>query len=405
MDFLQLNEVTADIIIKTAEKFNGWDRRIFMAETVKALGAGGQRKAERELGWNRGTIRKGMKELESGIEINNLSATGRKRAEEHLPNLLEDIKSIVEYRSQADPTFRTTQVYIPLTAGGVRRLLIDEKEYSDEELPVERTILNKLNELGYRPQKVAKSKPIKKIPETDAIFNELKKINPEADETEGVLRISMDAKADIKIGPFSRGGYNRGGIQGADHDFDPETVLKLFGIHLPAYDRQFLFFSESKVTPDFMIDALESIWPEIKQEYKPHTLVINSDNGPECNSHRTQFIKRLADFAMAEGITIQLAYYPPYHSKYNPIERVWGILEKHWKGEILDSIDKVLGLAGTMKWNGKNPEVLMVKGIYETGVKLSKQAMKKYEALMKRLPGLEKWFVKIFSQPVDAILG
>lgn len=128
----------------------------------------------------------------------------------------------------------------------------------------------------------------------------------------------------------------------------------------------FYFFSESKVTPDFMIDALESIWLKIEQNYKPHTLVINLDNGPECSSHRTQFIKRLADFARDKGIIIQLAYYPPYHSKYNPIERVWGILEKHWKGEILDSVDKVLGLAETMKWNEKNPVVLMVKGIYKT---------------------------------------
>ncbi|MDM8517936.1 ISAzo13 family transposase [Desulfobacterales bacterium HSG16] len=340
MDFLQLNQITAELLINTAEKFEGGERRIFMAEVVNALGPGGQREAERELGWNRWTIRKGLKELETGIIIDNRSATGRKKAEEHLPDLMKDIKDIVEPQSQTDPTFRTTQLYIPLTAGGVRKLLIEEKGYSDKELPTERTISNKLNELNYRPQKVTKSKPIKKIPETDAIFDQLHKINPEADEAEGVIRMSMDAKADIKIGPYSRCGYNRGGLKGADHDFNPDDILKLFGIHLPAYDKQYLFFSKSKVTPDFMIDTLESIWLEIEQKYNPHTLVINSDNGPECNSHRTQFIKRIVEFAISKGITIKLAYYPPYHSKYNPVERVWGILENHWNGEILDSVCK-----------------------------------------------------------------
>jgi len=341
-----------------------------------------------------------LEELENGIIIDNRSATGRKKAEEHLPDLMNDIKDILEPHSQTDPTFRTTQLYIPFTAGGVRQLLIEEKGYSDEELPTERTIANKLNELNYRPQKVTKSIPLKKIPETDAIFDQLHKINPEADETEGVIRISMDAKADIKIGPFSRCGYNRGGLKGSDHDFDPEDILKVFGIHIPAHNQPYLFFSKSKVTPDFMIDSLESIWPEIEQKYNPHTLVINSDNGPECNSHRTQFIKRIVEFAISKGITIQLAYYPPYHSKYNPVERVWGILEKHWNGEILDSVDKVLGFAGTMTWNGNNPVIRMVKGTYNTGVKVAKKAMKKYESMLKRLPGLEKWFIEISPQAV-----
>lgn len=398
MDFLQLNEITSELLINTAEKFEGGERRIFMAEVVKALGPGGQSEAERELGWNRGTIRKGLSELETGIIIDNRSETGRKKAEEHLPDLLKDIKDIVEPQSQADPTFRTTQLFIPLTAGGVRKLLIEQKGYSDEELPTERTIANKLNDLNYRPQKVTKTNPIKKIPETDAIFEQLHKINSEADETEGIVRISMDAKADIKIGPFSRCGYNRGGIKGSDHDFNPDDVLKLFGIHLPDYDEQFLFFSKSKVTPDFMIDCLESIWPEIEQKCNLHTIVINSDNGPECNSHRTQYIKRIVDLAVDKDIKVDLAYYPPYHSKYNPVERVWGILENHWNGEILDSVDKVLGFAGTMTWNGNNPVVKMVKGTYEIGVKVGKEAMKKYEAMMKRLPGLEKWFVEIDPQ-------
>jgi len=385
-----------DVARNTAEKLTGSDRRTFMAEIIRLLGTGGQRKAEAVLKWNRGTIRKGEKELESGIPISdNFSGRGRKKTEEHLPNLLEDIQSIVEPSSQADPTFRTTQIYTPLTAAEVRSRLITDKDYSDEELPCIRTINTKLDELNFHPQKVAKTKPAKKIPETDAIFKQVHKVNKEADETEGVLRISMDAKAKINIGPFSRGGYSRQGVKGGDHDFAPETVLKLFGIFLPAYSEPFFFFTQSNVTADFMVDSLESLWSTLNERFNPHTLVINLDNGPDNSSSRTQFIKRIVDFAHNHGITIRLAYYPPYHSKYNPIERVWGVLENHWNGELLDSQEKVLGLAGTMKWNGNNPIVELIQGVYEKGIKLTKKGMKYYENMINRLKGLEKWSVTI----------
>lgn len=159
-------EITPELkaaLNETKAKLKGFDRRRFMAQIVIALGPGGQRRAMRELGWNRNVIIKGMKELESGIQcLDNYSGRGRKPAEHHLPNLLIDIKSIVDPVSQVDPTFRTDQNYCPLTAGEVRRRLIDDKNYTDDGLPTERTIRSKLNELGFKPQKVAKSKPLKK---------------------------------------------------------------------------------------------------------------------------------------------------------------------------------------------------------------------------------------------------
>ncbi len=145
-------------------KLKSSDRRQFMAQIVESLGPGGQRRAQRELGWNRNTIIKGTKELNSGIVcIDNFSARGRRRSEDHLPHLLDDITDIVAPVSQIDPTFRTDQCYCPLTAGEVRHRLIDEKNYSEHQLPKERTIRTKLNQLGFKPQKVAKSKPKKKL--------------------------------------------------------------------------------------------------------------------------------------------------------------------------------------------------------------------------------------------------
>ncbi len=56
-------------------------------------------------------------------------------------------------------------------------------------------------------------------------------------------------------------------------------------------------------------------------------------------------MKRMVEFATEKQVAISLVYYAPYHSKYNPIERVWGVLENHWRGELLDSVEKVIGIA------------------------------------------------------------
>jgi len=137
----------------------------------------------------------------------------------------------------------------------------------------------------------------------------------------------MDAKASVKLGSFSRGGYGRVGLAAADHDFGSEGSLTPFSILLPQYGDLCISFAESKVTSDYIWDRVEEQWPEWEAKYRPSTLVINQDNGPENSSSRTQFIKRAVDFANQHGINIQLAYYPPYHSKYNPVERARTILE------------------------------------------------------------------------------
>lgn len=162
---MHLSDSLKTLFRETAEALKGHARRRFLAQTVKELGPGGQRCAERDLGWNRDTIRKGLHELESGlICIDNFAARGRKRAEEHLPNLLIDITAIVDSQSQADPQFRTRRLYTRLDAAEVRRQLIAQKGYTDADLPTVQTITSKLNALGYYPQKVAKSEPKKRFP-------------------------------------------------------------------------------------------------------------------------------------------------------------------------------------------------------------------------------------------------
>ena len=245
----------------------------------------------------------------------------------------------------------------------------------------------------------------KKVPQTDAIFAELKQAHEDAAASRDTLRLSLDAKAAVKIGPFSRGGYSRTGNAGTDHDFEPVGQLTPFGIFMPEYDELELYFTHSKVTSDFMADALDDWWQRKRERFASvRQLLLDLDNGPENHSRRTQFLYRMVRFAQEHQLAVQLCYYPPYHSKYNPIERCWGVLEGYWRGEILDSEESLLGYAGSMTYNGMHPTLHRVRQEYAKGVVRSAAQMKQLETLVYRVPGLEKWFVDILPPNLDLII-
>jgi hypothetical protein len=210
----------------------------------------------------------------------------------------------------------------------------------------------------------------------------------------------MDAKATVLVGAYSRGGKNRLLVKAADHDFKPEDKVTPYCIFLPDHNRAYLYFTRSRVTSDFIADCLLDCWGQIHKDFPlVQTLLLHQDNGPENHSRRTQFMRRMTQIADQCQLSIQLAYYPPYHSKYNPVERFWGILEQHWNGDLLDSVETVLTFAKTMTWNQQHPVVHMVHKLYATGVRLTQKAMAQLEQRFERLPGLDKYFVLIRPQP------
>jgi transposase len=221
-------------------------------------------------------------------------------------------------------------------------------------------------------------------------------INPQTDRSEEMLRLSLDAKAAVKVGGYSRKGKNRVRKKADDHDYKAKEVLTPYGLFLPRYDELWLHFTMSNLTSDFMVDVLDRWWLRHKVQYPlVNTLVINQDNGPENKSRRTQFLKRMVEFARKWRLLVRLAYYPPYHSKYNPIEHCWGVLENHWSGDLLDSRQAVLALAQSMTWNGIHPVVELLTDFYPTGIRLTKKEMLAVENEVNRLPDLDDWFVDI----------
>lgn len=161
-----------------------------------------------------------------------------------------------------------------------------------------------------------------------------------------------------------------------------------------------IIFGISRETSDFWVDGLELWWARTRPQFPGiKRLLIRLDNGNGSASNRRQWIKRLVRFADRTGLEMHLMYYPPYHSKYNPIERVWGILEMHWNGTLLRDLVTAMGWARTMTWNGVPPQVLQIDKTYEKGVTISNTEWKQLEARLERSATLPKWDVLIRPLP------
>tara|TARA_B100001964_G_C13980397_1_gene485949 strand:- start:41 stop:571 length:531 start_codon:yes stop_codon:yes gene_type:complete len=172
-----------------------------------------------------------------------------------------------------------------------------------------------------------------------------------------------------------------------------------YGLFLPESNETYIYLTKSFASSDFIVDCLLDFWNHYQYRFsRVKKLILNLDNGGENSSNRTQFIKRIIEFVDQTEIEIELAHYPPYHSKYNPVERVWGVLEQHWNGSLLDSVETVIKFIKTMTYKGLHPMVKLVQRVYKTGVKLTQKTMKQLEQRLERLPGLEKWSVKIPCQ-------
>lgn len=378
----------------------GATRRAFQAEMTLKYCEGNTRQAERVFGWGRWTVELGLHERRTGIICLGAQEAycGKPRWEEKYPDVANALWRLVQSQSQQDPTFRTTLSYTRLTAAEALKQL-RTLGFADDVLPSPSTMAQVLNRNGYRLRPVLKAKPQKKIPETDAIFANIAEKDGKSKADSTVKRLSMDCKATVNIGPYSRGGTTRGDNKAADHDMGCEEKYAPFGIVDEDTGQLKVMFGRSAKTSDFIVDSLEDWWARLPLSEREETslIQIKADNGPESNGRRTQFLHRIVAFSDAIGKPIQLLYYPPYHSKYNPVERCWGILEKHWNGTQLVDVETMLEWAKSMTWKGLQPIAELSRKVYEKGITLSNKLMKDVEARLKRSPTLPKW--DIFIQP------
>jgi hypothetical protein len=208
-----------------------------------------------------------------------------------------------------------------------------------------------------------------------------------------VKRLRIDCTATVPIGEVSRGGLTRGDTHACDHDLGLHEQYIPCGIVAEESGQLHMTFGSSYTTSDCIVDALEAWWAALEEtaQVAMARLQINMDNGPESSGRRTQFLQRMVAFCDAIGQPIQLLYSPPSHSKYNPIERCWGLLALHWNGTKLVDGETMVEWAKSMTWKGIHPIVARSRKAYQKGVALSKRAMHAVESRLERHPELPKW--------------
>jgi transposase len=366
------------VIRKAASRLTGFKRRLFVAEMAIEYCQASPRQTESILGFKRRTVARGLQELELGKPIRTLPENrGRPRIEQQQPDVVSFSDAVLSENSQVDPKFQTTLAFTRVTGNELREALATSLNVAISSLPVPRSLRRLINRRGYSLRKVRKTKPLKKIPETNEIFDNIQAAHQRAATDQSILRISIDDKAKVKIGEFSRGGFTRRACDqnAADHDMGHGEKLVPSGILEIESGQLTIGFAMNTSTSDAIADNLELCWNERKVLY-PHirTLMIDLDNGPKVASRRTQFMKRLVSFADKHKLAIELVYYPPYHSKYNAVERCWGVLEQHWNGTLLTSISTTLNWARSMTWKKIHPIVRLLDGIYRQYLSKRSQA-------------------------------
>ena len=209
--------------------------------------------------------------------------------------------------------------------------------------------------------------------------------------------MSIDCKATVQIGDVSRGGLTRGDHKACDHDLGCTEKYIPCGIVEEERGELLITFGSSYKTSDFIVDTLAAWWQAMEESDQAavELLQIKMDNGSESSGIRTQFLHRMVQFVDHIGKPVQRLYYPPYHSKYNPIERCWGILELHWNGTKLIDVETMLEWAKSMTWKGLHPVVELSRKVYEKGISLGKRAMRAVEKRLERHPELPKWDIRI----------
>ena len=206
-----------NLIRSAAQRLKGHQRRLFQAEVTSALCGGSPRLAERRFGWGRECVEKGLHETDSGLRcMENFAAKGGVPCELKNPQLAADIRAVVETHTQADPEMESARCYTNLSAREVLEALRSQKGYAEDRLPKERTMRDVLNRLGYRLKRIQKAKPLKKTEDADAIFDNVRAVRQESGTDPTALEISIDTKAKVHQGDYSRGGKMSDQLGGAD---------------------------------------------------------------------------------------------------------------------------------------------------------------------------------------------
>lgn len=330
---------------------NGKDKDMAIGALISDLGSRSISAISRALNHCRAKIRKCRDNFTNGTPITTENR-GRKSIEEKYPNLKNDIELVIEKYKNVDSHFKSENLYISISPKTIIEELITNHNYP-EKFTCYNTISRILKDMNYKFKKIAKIKVLGKIDSTDAIFENVNNAMESALESDNKTAVaSIDDKATKIIGNVSDNGKSWVPLEALDHDTTFDYKMKPFGILDIKTNETFVTCTPYYSTAEFKVYCLEK-YIEYKLKTNPlEKLIIFLDNGPENSGRRKLWLKKLVELSIKYKIIIELVYYPPYHSKYNKIERFWARLQIFWNRIIMDSTDKLLNTLNTVTWKG-----------------------------------------------------
>ena len=383
-------------IIENIKKLpNCIERDLMIGSLIEDLGKRCISAVSRALGICREKVKSCYEKFKNGVQI-KLEFRGRKSIINKYPNIKNDIEKIIENYKIVDSHFKTETLYICINPNVIIKELITNYNYPIK-FACYNTIVKILKDMGYKYHKIPKSKVINKIPETDAIFENVNDHLEAIDiNNKEIAAISIDDKATKKIGNFSDNGYSWINIKALDHDTIFEYSIKPFGILDLKTNETFVTCTPYNSTAEFKVNCIEEYIIEKNKDCKLKKIILFLDNGPENSSRRKLWLKSLVKLSKKYNLVIQLVYYPPYHSKYNKIERVWARIQMQWRQITINSLDLLINSLNKITWKGINIKGKLSLFKYEKGIKISDYEMEtKINTHIIREEGLEKWSVVI----------
>lgn len=363
------------------------DQRRYAAVEALKLGSGGQIYIARILGCSERTVHNGLVELaelpdepEYDAAIRK-SGGGRKRYDQHHLDIDAQFLNVLKEHTAGDPMDEKV-IWTDLTP-----LEIAKKLEQDHQVKVSKSVVNKLlKKHNYRRRKAQKKKTMKSVAYRNEQFINIKALVAEF-RANGNPIISFDTKKKENLGNFYRAGhlYTKEELHAYDHDFSSfaDGVIIPHGIYDLQHNIGYIHIGTSKDTSQFACDCLRSWWLQHGRLLYPNATAILAlcDGGGSNGSRHYIFKEDLQQLADELGIEIRIAHYPPYCSKYNPIEhRLFPHITRACQGVLFTSVNLVKKLIEkTTTSKGLKVFVKIIETIYQTGRKVAdnfKQTMR-----------------------------
>lgn len=351
------------------------DRRRYAAIEALKLGQGGQSYIARVLGCSEKTIKRGLADLaalppepQPDARIRKVGG-GRKGYAESHPDIDAQFLEVLQEHTAGDPMDEQV-VWTDLTPQQIADLLVNKKQ-----VQVSKTVVRKLlHKHHYRRRKAQKKQTLKTVAHRDEQFGKIAHLKAEF-QAAGNPIISFDTKKKEYVGNLYRDGhlYTLRALQTYAHDFNSQAagVIIPHGIYDLQQKRGYLHLGTSKDTSEFACDCLRAWWYQYGRAAYPQATAILAlcDGGGSNHSHHYIFKEDLQKLADELGLEIRIAHYPPYCSKFNPIEhRLFPHVTRACQGVIFTSIALVKTLMEkTQTSTGLKVVVQIIDKVYQTG--------------------------------------